>query len=298
MSDNSISPEVARSPLGAAIDCLSASYKQLLDATLALNVAEIPYAICGGFAVAAWCLHHEEEELRRNAPDRIIPPRPITLVSSRDVDMVIHRGDLERCIAALRRGGFVYDHAAHVNMFVRRSHWPGDRRTGVRLGLAEGIHLLFAGEGGSQDHFENPVPEHSTEFADTFVGTDHAFRVINLEPLVLMKLNSASEQRLKDLIHLVELWESGAITDQVVQQVACDRRWLEGERMYRFHERFQGLMTAASRSGLRRYAMRGEEIEHHFYAVLARAIGRAPEQLLKSLRKYTPEAGVGDQGLS
>jgi hypothetical protein len=56
MSEGSASPEIPRSPLGAAIDSLSASYKQLLDATLALNVAEVPYAICGGFAVAAWCL--------------------------------------------------------------------------------------------------------------------------------------------------------------------------------------------------------------------------------------------------
>jgi hypothetical protein len=287
--NNSPADEAPRSPLGAAIDALTASYKQLLDATMALNVAEVPYAICGGFAVAAWCLYHEQDELNRSDPDRIVPPRPITLVNTRDVDVVVHRADLPRAVAAMSRAGFVYEQAAQVNLFVRRGHWPGDRRAGVRRGLAEGIHLLFAGEGGGAERFESPVPEQSTPFSDTFWDADYTFRVIDLEQLVLMKLNSVGPKRLKDLIHLVELWESGAITEAVVRQVALDRRWLEGDRMYRFHQRFRGVMAAASSSGLRRYAMRGEAIERHFYEVLAGAIGRSPEQLLASLMRYAPE---------
>jgi hypothetical protein len=216
-----------------------------------------------------------------------VPPKPITLVNSRDVDMVIHRADLGRVVAAMGRAGFVYDRAAHVNLFLRRSHWPDDRRSGVRLGLAEGIHLLFAGEGGGPEHFENPSPESSAQFADTFWGADYTFRVIDLEQLVLMKLNSASSGRLKDLIHLVELWESGAIADELVRRVALDPRWLEGNRMADFHVRFQKVVAAASGSGLRRYAMRGEAIERHFYEVLAGAIRRTPEQLMRSLERHT-----------
>src|SRR5262245_31100716 len=64
--------EEHRSPLGPAIDSLASSYKQLLDATLALNVAEIPYAICGGFAVAAWCLYHEVQLLEEADPTRVV----------------------------------------------------------------------------------------------------------------------------------------------------------------------------------------------------------------------------------
>ena len=81
--------EEHRSPLGAAIDSLASSYKQLLDATLALNVAEIPYAICGGFAVAAWCLYHEQQLLKGADPTRVVAPKPITLVNTRDVDMLV-----------------------------------------------------------------------------------------------------------------------------------------------------------------------------------------------------------------
>src|SRR5262249_1601618 len=157
----------------------------------------------------AWCLHHEQQELQRSAPGRVVPLRPITLINTRDVDLLLWRRDLDRAVAALGRAGFSYDRAGFVHMFLRRSHPPDDRRQGARRGRAEGIHLLFAGEGAA-DRLEAPAPEEATEFTDTFWETDHSFRVINLVPLVRMKLSSVSGQRLKDLVHVVELWESGA----------------------------------------------------------------------------------------
>src|SRR5262249_12272749 len=163
------------SPLGAAIDSLASSYKQLLDATLALNVAEIPYAICGGFAVAAWCLYHEQQLLKEANPERIVPPKPITLVNTRDVDMLVWRKDLGRMVSVMSRAGFHYETAAFVNMFVRKSELQQGRRETVRSGLAEGIHLLFAGETTEKQYLQNPQPEQATEFSDTFWETDHTF---------------------------------------------------------------------------------------------------------------------------
>jgi hypothetical protein len=193
--------EQHRSPLGPAIDSLARSYKQLLDATLALNVAEIPYAICGGFAVAAWCLYHEQQLLKEIDPKRVMPPKPITLVNTRDVDMLVWKKDLDQIVAVMSRAGFHYETAAFVNMFVRKSELRQGQRETVRHGLAEGIHLLFAGEITEKQFLQNPEPGQCTEFSDTFWETDHTFRVLNIEELIKTKLNSVSEQRLKDLIH-------------------------------------------------------------------------------------------------
>jgi hypothetical protein len=78
-------------------------------------------------------------------------------------------------------------------------------------------------------------------------------------------------QRLKDLIHLVELWESGAIDDKIVEKVASDPQWFENDKITRFHDSFRAIVTACANSGLRRYAMRGKEIADEFDGLMARA---------------------------
>lgn len=256
-----------RSPLGNTIDSLAESYKQLLDATLALNVAEVPYAICGGFAVAAWCLYHERQLLEED-PRRA---KPITLVNTRDVDILVRREDLDRIVAVMRRAGFEHYTAGSVNMFVRKSRVQTGRRATIEVGVAEGIHLLFAGETSDRQYLRNPQPEKSVDFSDTFWGADHTFRLLCVEELVKTKLNSVNEQRLKDLIHLVELWESEAITDEVVRNVAYDAEWFERDRIARFHKTFKETVAACAKRGLRRYAMRGEVIAEQFDNLMARA---------------------------
>src|SRR5262249_37467424 len=145
-----------------------------------------------------------------------------------------------------------------------KSQLQQGRRESVRYGLAEGIHLLFAGETTESQYLRNPQPDQSTEFSDTFWETDHTFRVLNVEELLKTKLNSVSEQRLKDLIHLVELWESGAITDDILRNVAFDPQWFEEDRIGRFHMSFREIVTTCANSGLRRYEMRGREIAEQF----------------------------------
>jgi hypothetical protein len=282
-SDDDVTSAILRSPLGAALASLTRSYQQLLDATLALNAAGIPYAICGGFAVAAWCLYGESQLLEHEHSHRrgsgghtlanLVPPHPITLVNTRDVDMVVRRQDFEsRVVPVMGRAGFAHVRVPRVEagMFLRASRLQAGRRQSLQHLAEEGIHLLFAGEVGTGAFFENPDPEGATQFAEAFREGDYTFKVMDLVPLLQMKLNYLSEDRLKDLIHLVELWESGAITDDILRQVAFDQRWLVGDRIHQFHERFRHVVERSSQSGLRRYAMRGEEIAHHFYALLAR----------------------------
>ncbi len=263
-----------RSPLGPAIESLAGSYKQLLNATLALNVAEIPYAICGGFAVAVWCLHHEQQ-LLAEAPTKG-NPKPITLINTKDVDVLISRKDLDGAIAVMERAGFHKVTKARVPMFVRIS--DAGRKTDkgeIDYAATEGIHLLFAGETSDDLYLRTPDPELSTVFKDTFWESDHTFRVLNIEEVVKTKLNSVSQGRLKDLIHLVELWESGAITDEIIQRVAFDPQWFEGDRIRRFHTNFGAIISACSNSGLRRYAMRGKEIAEQLDGLLAKASAQA-----------------------
>src|SRR5262249_34552361 len=116
----------------------------------------------------------------------------------------------------------------------------------------------------------------SMEFCDTFWEADYTFRVLCVEQLVRTKLNSVSKRRLKDLIHLVELWESGAITDDSVRRVAFDPQWFTGDKVRRFHDNFKAVVEASAKSGLRRYEMRGKAIADHFDSLLQRAIQSSP----------------------
>src|SRR5947207_1839276 len=94
--------------------------ERLLRATAALEQAGVGYAVIGGHAVASWVARLEPNLVR----------------FTRDVDLVIRRGDYERVKAALESAGFVAPHAAGIEMFLE--HPQGKAR--------DGVHLLFAGE--------------------------------------------------------------------------------------------------------------------------------------------------------
>jgi hypothetical protein len=197
--------------------------------------------------------------------------------------MLVRKGDFENKVKpVMERAGFAYVRTprAQLGMFVRSHLKVGqDSRDVLIRGAEEGIHLLFANEKGQGAFFENPDPDDSTLFTDIYGGADYTFRVLNLEPLLKMKLNYVSRDRLKDLIHIVELWESGAITDEILRRVALDPRWTKEDHLLQFHSRFRDIADAASRSGLRRYTMCGQAIQQHFDSVLATAMNRTPEQL-------------------
>lgn len=144
-------------------------------AAKALEAAAVPYAVIGGNAVANWVASVDEGSVR----------------NTRDVDVLIRRGDLERAKVAMEAAGFEYAYTYGVHLFVER---PDGKPS-------EGVHLLFAGEKVKPT---DPVP--APEMTESERGA--AFQVIGLEALVRMKLVAF---RRKDQVHLQDMIRLGLI---------------------------------------------------------------------------------------
>lgn len=150
--------------------------RERLDrAVAALEAAGIPYSVADGNAVAAWVSRIDEAAVR----------------NTQDVDILLRRGDLERAKAALASAGFVFRHVKNVDMFL---DGPGAK-------AREAIHVIFAGEKVSPDYLM-PAPDVSEN------DNSGPFQIVDLEPLVRMKLTS---YRLKDRVHLLDMIEVGLV---------------------------------------------------------------------------------------
>ncbi|MEX2317248.1 MAG: hypothetical protein WD669_08855 [Pirellulales bacterium] len=151
--------------------------ERLLRATSALESAEIPYAVIGGNAVAAWVSKVDPGAARNTV----------------DVDLMVNRSDFEAAKAALTTAGFNYRQLLGVQMFL---DGPGGRPR-------DAVHVLFAGEKVRQEYSEAAPSLNLTEKYD-------AFRVLGFEPLVRMKLTSFRD---KDRTHLRDMIEVGLLDD-------------------------------------------------------------------------------------
>jgi hypothetical protein len=149
--------------------------ERLIRAAQALNQAGIRYAVVGGNAVAHWVATIDEGAIR----------------NTRDVDLLVDRGDLPAVTAALEQAGFVGGELLEVVMF----------RDGPEGKPSEAVHLLFAGEKTRPDHLL-PAPEIET------VLNPANYHVITLDKLVSMKLMS---NRRKDQVHIEDLIGVGLI---------------------------------------------------------------------------------------
>jgi hypothetical protein len=74
---------------------------------------------------------------------------------------------------------------------------------GPEATVRDAVHVVFAGEKVSPDYVA-PAPDVAE------VDTSGPFRVVDLEPLVRMKLTS---YRLKDRVHLLDMINIGLIDD-------------------------------------------------------------------------------------
>lgn len=149
--------------------------ERLLRATSALNAAGLAYAVVGGNAVASWVATIDAGAVR----------------TTRDVDILVRRADLDAVTSTLEAAGFVHGELLDVIMF----------RDGPDGKLSEAVHLLFAGEKVRLDH-PLPAPEIVT------IDDPDNFRVISLESLVEMKLLS---NRRKDQVHVLDLIGVGLV---------------------------------------------------------------------------------------
>jgi hypothetical protein len=150
--------------------------RQRLDrATAALEGAQVPYAVIGGNAVAAWVSKIDEAAVRNTA----------------DVDLLINRTDLPAAISAMETAGFTHRHAAGVTMFL----------DGPDGKFRDAVHVIFANEKVRME-YAAPAPS-----VDERVR-DKSFDVLSLEALVRMKLTSF---RRKDQVHLQDMLDVGLI---------------------------------------------------------------------------------------
>ncbi len=149
--------------------------ERLRRATKALDSAGVPYAVVGGNAVAEWVARIDDEAVR----------------NTRDVDLLVRRGDFASVRAALEAVGFVYHHLLDVDVFI---DGPQGKPSG-------GVHLLFAGEKVRAED-EHPCPEldESERAAE--------FQVAALTALVRMKLMAWRD---KDRTHLRDMIGVGLI---------------------------------------------------------------------------------------
>jgi Nucleotidyl transferase AbiEii toxin, Type IV TA system len=155
--------------------------RRLLRAARALDEAHIPYAVAGGNAIAAWVSRVDEAAVR----------------NTQDVDIVLRRADLPAARKALEQAGFVYRHAASIDMFL----------DGPDAKARDAVHIVFASEKVRADYAATVPDVSESEATETF-------RLLSLDALVRMKLTSFHD---KDRVHLRDLMDVGLV----------DASWLE-----------------------------------------------------------------------
>ena len=126
--------------------------------------------------------------------------------NTQDVDILLRREDLERAKTALAAAGFVFRHVKSVDMFL---DGPGAK-------ARDAIHIVFAGEKVSADYLAAVARRDRSRYAGPF-------HVVDLEPLVRMKLTS---YRLKDRVHLLDMIDVGLIDDSWPARFPAN--WLPG----------------------------------------------------------------------
>ena len=174
-TQNKMSPILGPFSLDRVVRAVELVRQRLLRATAALEAAAIPYAVAGGNAVALWVSRVDPEAVRNTS----------------DVDLLVCRADLEGIKGALAAAGFVYRHAAGLDIFL---DGPSGRPRG-------GIHLIFSGETVRPgEALPNP------EVTESESGGE--FRVLALRPLVGIKLTAYRD---KDRTHLRDLLDVGLI---------------------------------------------------------------------------------------
>ena len=141
----------------------------------ALAAAEIPYAVIGGNAVAAWVATVDDGAVR----------------NTRDVDILVREEDLPRLTTVLESVGFHRDVVMDVIVFL----------DGPDGKPSQGIHILLSGR-KVKDSYASSTPD-----VDDIQNIENR-RVVDLVALVEMKLNSFRD---KDRTHLRDLIGVGLI---------------------------------------------------------------------------------------
>ena len=155
--------------------------ERLLRAASVLETAGVPYAVVGGNAVAAWVSRVDESAVR----------------TTRDVDILLRRSDLEAAKTALTAAGFIHRKVASLGKAGSMEVFLDGPEAGIR----DALHIVLAGE---KVHPDSAVPAPDVSESEP---ADH-FQLVSLQALVRMKLTAFRD---KDRTHLRDLLELGLI---------------------------------------------------------------------------------------
>lgn len=156
--------------------------QRLIRIVRLLQDAGVPFAVCGGWAVAGWVAEVDEDATR----------------TTKDVDVLLRRRDLERANAAVAKGGFEFVEAGGVPMWLD----PEDPRP------KRAVHLVWANE---VTRAGDPLPAPDVE--PNFTSASHPFPRVGLEEILRMKLLA---WRTHDRAHLHDMANIGLLTPEML----------------------------------------------------------------------------------
>ena len=169
--------------LDRMVEAVERVKQRLIRAINALEAADVPHAVVGGHAVAAWVSRVDRSAIR-NTPD---------------VDILMRRSDLDAASAAFAAAGFLPGRVKGVDVFLDR---PDARDR-------DAVHVIFTGE-KVRPEYAHPAPD----LDESEPG--ESFRVISLPALIRMKLTS---YRHKDIVHLLDFIDVSLIDQSTVATV-------------------------------------------------------------------------------
>ncbi|MBI3835667.1 MAG: hypothetical protein HY287_15180 [Planctomycetes bacterium] len=170
----------------AAFMAIERVEEQLRRFTKALDAAGIPYAIIGGNAVAAWVSTIDPEAIR----------------STKDVDVLLRRSDLDRAADAVASAGLVREEVLDIPIFVEKEN-PSPKRA---------VHVILADEPVRS----GCLPAPSVEMA---VRSRQGYMVVVLPELVRMKLEA---NRRHDQVHIEDMLRVGLIDSKLASELPED----------------------------------------------------------------------------
>ena len=163
--------------------------RRLREVSTALDAAGIPYAVCGGNAVAAWVSRVD----------------PAATRSTKDVDLLVREADEPRIAEVMHDLGFERRDLRRPMLYVD----PEEPST------KSGVHLVWA-DALIRPGYLAPSPSVAENVRDP-----SGFRVLDLAALVRMKLTSYRDV---DRVHLADLRDVGLIDDAVRDALSADLR--------------------------------------------------------------------------
>lgn len=166
---------------------VDANRDRLYRTTAALDAAGIPYAVIRGWAVASWVARRDPDATR----------------TTKDVDLLIQRQDLERAKKAILQVGLLFEEVAGVAMFLEPVD-PSPKRA---------VHLIWAGE-KVRDHEAHAAPN----IEERHTGPE-GFQVLDLLALIKMKLMA---YRHLDQAHLCDMIDVGLIDREILNELPPD----------------------------------------------------------------------------